>query len=66
MTNAADKMSSNIHIMNQLTPLHRTLTNAGLRRENIGQILQSRDDLLKVIAPGLRLDEGGVILVNLL
>jgi len=44
MTNAADEMPSNIQVMNQPKPLHRTLTNAGFRRENLGRILQSRDD----------------------
>jgi len=51
MTNAADEMPSNIQVMNQPTSPHRTLTNAGFRRENLGRILQSRDDLLNVVAP---------------
>jgi hypothetical protein len=51
MTNAGDKTPSNIQVMNQPTPLYRTLAIAGLRRENLGRILQSCDDLLNVVAP---------------
>jgi hypothetical protein len=51
MTNVADKISSNIQVMNLPTPLYLTLTNASLRRENLGRILQSHDDVLHVVAP---------------
>ena len=50
MTNTADKMPSNIQVMNQPPPLYRTLTDVGLRRENVKRILHSSNYLLNVVA----------------